>query len=755
LVLIFSGTLLCSAFLMFSIQPLLGKLLLPRLGGSPQVWNTCMVFFQTVLFAGYLHAHYSSAYLGLRRQVVAHIAIACLALLTLPIGLANIRFLSDTENPVLWIMITLAVSIGAPMFVISSTAPLLQKWFSHTSHPAAQDPYFLYAASNLGSLLALLGYPFLIEPSLGLQQQSSWLSGGFVLLVMAVVLCVVIFRVHQIRPAIEPIGEQFLDEQQTVPTRRKLLWTVLSFAPSSLLLGVTTYITTDIAAVPLFWVVPLALYLLTFVIAFAPRPPIPHTLALRGQAVLVSLLVVIMLFPALARIWWLLFLHLAAFFITALVCHGELVRSRPSAQHLTQFYLWLSLGGVLGGVFNALVGPVIFNRPVEYSLALILACFLRPSAVAHKCSDLLPPVALLLGLMVFTWAIGGALERASSSGNMSNLWLLSTIVAVAIGVSAALLKFSENRVRFGMGVAAVLITTLLIPAVGDGKRHDDTPQSFRSFFGVYQVYYEPKDDATVLAHGTTIHGAQFRNPEKALSPLTYYHRDGPFRDLFAASADLDKRRVAVIGLGSGALTCYGSASTPWTYYEIDPLIEKIARNPKYFTYLRDCPPRATVVIGDARLMLRRAPDAYYGLIIIDAFSSDAIPTHLLTKEAIAEYLVKLEPNGLLAIHISNRDLNLEPVVGNLAFNSGLAARINQKPASHDHQVQPLTLLASLVVLARSEAHLRALATDASWRPLAMRRGDRLWSDDYVNILTALRYFGDHSQPMPPAAAKPY
>lgn len=751
LVLIFSATLLCSAFLMFSIQPLLGKLLLPRFGGSPQVWNTCMVFFQAVLFAGYLHAHYTGVYLGLRRQAILHAAIAGLALLALPIGLANTTWLSETQHPVLWLVLTLSASIGAPMFVISSTAPLVQKWFSHTPHPAAHDPYFLYAASNLGSLLALLAYPTLIEPSIGLADQARLMSWGFAALVVAVLVCAAIFGRAYTSGNDEPAAQSAA--QAPVSARQKFLWTLLSFAPSSLLLGVTTYITTDIAAVPLFWIVPLALYLLTFVIAFATRPPIPHGYAVRTHALLLSLLAVIMLAPTLARLWWLLFMHLLAFFFTALVCHGELVRSRPAAQHLTQFYLWLSLGGVLGGAFNALVAPVLFNQPIEYALALALACFLRPGPdSAPNRNDFLLSLALLLAILATVWGVGMAMGAASSTGGGPYVWVL--IGLFALGVGATLLNFSSRRFRFGMGVSAVLIAAMLIPAIGFDRNEQQRERS-RSFFGIYEVFYDRSNDATILTHGTTIHGAQSRNPSKAMLPLTYFHRDGPFGSVFSALAkDLHGRNVAVVGLGSGALTCLGHADAKWTYYEIDPLVEKIARDPRHFTYLRDCPPRADVIIGDARLMLRNAPDAHYTLIVIDAFSSDAIPTHLLTKEAIAEYVSKLTPDGILAIHVTNRYLNLEPVVANLARNSNLVGRISKTTERDINAAAPLIFPANVALLTRHEGNLRGLAGDPGWRPLILRPNDRLWTDDYVNILTALGIFGDRSRPAPPPATKP-
>lgn len=730
----FFTTLFGSSLLMFYIQPMIGKMLLPRLGGTTQVWNACMVFFQLILFAGYLYSHYSAELLGQRRQAAVHVGLAIAALLSLPIGIASA--LPDPDQPIRWLMQALLVSVGAPLFVISSTAPLVQKWFSGTRHPGANDPYFLYVASNLGSLLALLTYPTLIEPFINLGQQAHLLTAGYLMLVMSLALCAVL-SYRDFVPT-SAIYQNFAPAAgvDRVPGRLRLRWLILSFAPSSLLLGVTTYISTDIAAVPLLWILPLALYLLSFVIVFAKTPLFPHVLSVRAQALAVTFMAVTISLPIMTG-GVMLLIQLIVFFLTALVCHGELARSRPAVRHVTEYYLWLSAGGVLGGAFNALLAPAIFTLPLEYPLVLALACSLRPYTMTKSVNrgDLLLPVGLGLGVLL---ANRGAdlLSIGASTGSV----VFAAKVVIIMIAGLALINFSERPVRFALGVTAILIQTSLLPLFNPDQLGGGVNAAFRSFYGIYKVQFNKELNLNVLTHGTTYHGVQSRQAELKTRPMIYYAQNGPFGDLFTALADrLQHGRVAVVGLGVGSLTCYGTQSSHWTYYEIDPLVERIARNPEYFSYLRDCPPTVKVVIGDARLSLHKAPDGAYDLIVVDAFSSDSIPTHLLTLEAISDYFTKLAPDGVLALHISNRHLDLLATVGNLARHAGLVARFN-RIANHTDTSILLSSPAQLVVLARREEAWGTLANDARWQPLSGRDGERVWSDDYVNIFGTFRWF---------------
>jgi len=734
---VFVTALACSALLMFLVQPMVGKTLLPALGGTPQIWNTCMVFFQAMLFLGYLHAHYTGVLIGLKRQAAAHLAIALGVLLLLPIGVSDARLaVPDADHPVLWLMQVLFLSVGVPVFLIAATAPLLQKWFAQSRHPAARDPYFLYVASNAGSLVALIAYPTVVEPFTDLDQQWIWLSVGFALLVGLLATCALLSRREH---SAATDGGQLARPtyaEGVVTHAHRVRWLLLSFAPSSLLLGVTTFITTDIAPVPLFWVVPLALYLMTFILAFAAQPLIRPALAVRVQAFAITLLAVMALVPGVARsiVSMSVTMHLVAFFFTALVCHGELVRTRPEARNLTEFYLWLSLGGLLGGVFNALIAPVLFSQLIEYPLVLAFACALRPrpesgSSKQQNWLDAGLPILLLLSTF-------SALKASPMLVQVSPTWAVSVLAIALVAVAVALLNFSPRPVRFALGVAALMC--VLSGQISTSRTSKDAAEySARTFFGIYKVYRDSDLGLNVFVHGSTVHGVQYLDPKKSTQPAMYYHQNGPFGDLFAAVASLvHDRPVAVVGLGAGGLACYGTKGSEWTFYEIDPLVEKVSRDERFFTFLRDCPPTAKVVIGDARLTLRDAPDHSQALIVIDAFTSDSIPTHLLTREAIAGYRKKLAPDGVLALHISNRHLKLAPVIGNLARDAGLVGRVSlTRPTSNTNLL--IASPAELVVLTADEATLGPLLKSPAWVLLPTDPTERVWTDGYVNILRAL------------------
>jgi hypothetical protein len=660
---IFTCTIFVNAALLFLVQPMFSKMVLPLLGGTSAVWTTCMLFFQAALLAGYFYAHVAPRWLGLRRQAVVHLGLLLVSLLTLPIAVNASWAPPVGSNPVPALLALLAVSLGIPFFLLSSGSPLLQKWFSHTRHPSASNPYFLYAASNLGSMIALLGYPLLLEPRLRLMEQSAFWTYGYWLLVALTVGCAVSLWRRTSLLVLDPESAA-LREAGPVSPGRRMRWVALAFVPSSLLLGVTTFLTTDIAAVPLLWVLPLALYLLTFVIVFASRPPVRHELAVRVQPFTLLPLVIAMFLGAAAWPTALLPLHLAAFFIAALVCHGELARTKPEVRHLTEFYLWISVGGVLGGVFNVLIAPQLFQTVAEYPLALVLAALLRPppagrSTIRDRRLDLVLPAAL------------GAVMIATQLVQRGEMAMVMT---VAIGCLAGLVcfSFSGRPLRFGLGLGALLLAGALVS-------HDrEVLLVERSFFGVHRIEHDPAGGYHRLFHGSTLHGAQSLDPARRLEPLTYYHREGPVGQMFAElPLPPAGRRVAVVGLGTGSIACYGRPGERWTYYEIDPVVERIARDRRYFTFLSDCPPEVDIVLGDARLTVPRAAAGSYDLIVLDAFSSDAIPIHLVTREALGEYLDKLTPGGAIAFHISNRHLDLEPVLARIARDANLVGRLRR------------------------------------------------------------------------------
>jgi pentatricopeptide repeat protein len=728
---LFAFSLFISAVLLFLVQPMFTKMVLPKLGGTPAVWITCMVFYQAALLLGYVYAHVTARWLGVRRQALVHLALLGSAFFFLPIGITQGWVPPPEANPAHWLLMLLLVSVGLPFFVISITAPMLQKWFAHTGHPEAQDPYFLYASSNLGSMAALLGYPTLVEPHLTLAQQSWVWTLGYGLLGTIIIACGLVLW-------LSPASGASDMSVAVVPTalakgynpaltwRQRLWWLLWSFAPSSLLLGVTTYLTTDIAAVPLLWVIPLALYLLTFVLVFARRTLVSHTLMIRIQPFLILPLALLFLWGMQAEWVMALPLHLLAFFVTAMVCHGELARSRPPTVHLTEFYLWIAVGGVLGGLFNALVAPMVFTSLAEYPLAMVLACLLRPTLAAGKRHSLFLDFALPLAL--------GLVLAAVIKGSYLHSVTNSLMVIISFITALGCYSFNSRPLRFGLGVAAIMIGGMFYRIGGYPVIHGE-----RSFFGVISVKSDPGAYYRLFYHGTTLHGAQSNNPQRRREPLVYYHPSGPIGQVFSVFYGAPTpREVAIVGLGTGSLACFASPGQHWTFYEIDPAVERIARDPQYFTYLQDCTAQFEVVLGDGRLSLARAPDRHFGLIVFDAFSSDAVPIHLINREALKLYLEKLAEGGLLVFHISNRFLDLRPVLGNLAQDAGLTALVQEYNVSDEEQ-RACYVPTIWVVMARKEADLGNLVANENWQPLLVKPRGKLWTDDFSDILSVFMW----------------
>jgi len=733
-VVLFSLTVFVSAALLFTVQPMFAKLALPLLGGTPAVWNTCMVFFQAVLLIGYAYAHVVTAVLGLRGQVALHLALVLITLLALPVAIPDGWSPPAQQSPVWSLLMLLVVALGSPFLVVSTTAPLAQKWFAGTDHPLARDPYFLYAASNVGSLAALLAYPTLIEPNLRLADQSRLWAFGYVVLTGLLVGCGAVLS--RSRGAVATGGPATAASISPVTGNagaalRRARWVLLAFVPSSLMLGVTTYLTTDVAPMPLLWVVPLAVYLLTFVIAFGQRACVPGQGMRRLLPILMLPLTLTMAFKAIGPLWVLALLHIVTFFVISMVCHGELARSRPAPAQLTEFFLWVAVGGVLGGIFNALLAPMVFIHPIEYPLVLVAACLIpTPDASGHAKRvarwEFVAPLALAALITGLVWLV-----RAVPIVGLPGLLLCA-------GLPAALCFALRHRpVAFGLALGALMLTMTMLTGAGEYR----TLHRERSFFGIWQVRVYPTLGFTSLVNGTTDHGRQSREPGREMEPLSYFHRAGPIGQVFGALKDAaEGGQVGIIGLGTGSLACHGRPGQEFTFYEIDPAVLRIAGDPRYFTYLKVCPPAIQVVLGDARRSLAAAADRHYRLIILDAFSSDAIPSHLLTREALRLYLDKLADPGLLAFHISNRHLDLEPTVGNLAHDAGLVALsqlegvIGKDEARRDGRTP-----SHWVVLARRPEDLGALREDHRWRPLSPRPDRRLWTDDFSNILEVIKW----------------
>ncbi|HEX6250112.1 MAG TPA: fused MFS/spermidine synthase [Gemmatimonadaceae bacterium] len=747
---IYAAAVFLSATLLFTAQLSFTKALLPLLGGTPAVWNTAMLFFQSVLLAGYAYAHGLSRMLAPRAQVKAHVSLLALSLLAIPIsGLAG-RTPPPGASPVAWLIGVLLVTLGPTLFLLSATSPLIQAWFRHTGHERASDPYFLYAPSNLGSMIAVLGYPFLIEPFFTLRQQHAGWAVGYVLFGGVIAASGGLIWRARAAPADVMVATDPADGSAPVGTETggvltgdepaverapatsapgttdRIWWVMLAAVPSSLVLGATSYISTDVAAFPLLWVIPLSLYLLSFVLTFARRPLIPMGISWTVQLVVIAMWMSTWFLRIAAPAWWRFALQLVLLFATAMVCHGELVRRRPAARYLTQFYLLLALGGALGAAFNALVAPTVFSDVVEYPLAIMVACLLRPVLLDIRLTRL--GYALELALAAALAGLAAAVAfwpPMASKISAVNGPLLLTLLVLPVMVAGVR---SPRRL-------ALLITILWVAGTKSREYGGAILLRERSFFGVYEVRSTPRGTQHSLVHGTTLHGSQWREPEdRRTTPTSYYTSIGPLGQLFIAHEGFaDTARIGVIGLGAGTVACYAKPTQPWTFFELDPLVERIARDTSYFTYVSQCAPHARVVHGDARISLRAEQDHSYDLLIMDAFSSDAVPVHLLTREALAMYLQKLAPRGLIAFHISNRYVDVEPVLAVLAREAGLVA-LNQgwQPPGTDAAywlVNPSRWL----VIGRDSAAFGPLTDDHRWEPPRLRADVEPWTDEFSSV----------------------
>ncbi len=727
---IFSITLFTSALLLFWIQPMFAKMILPMLGSTPAVWNTCMLFYQAVLLLGYIYSHATSTLVKLRMQLLLHLGLLLLPLLVLPIKIPQGWEPPGSTNPAVWLLLLLSISIGLPLFVVSTTAPLMQKWFSNTSHSSAHDPYFLYVASNIGSMLGLLSYPFLLEPNLKLIEQCKLWGMGYITLIVLIFFCALIL-LRSKNLASENIVST---SESTITLKDKLKWLVLSFIPSSLLLGVTTYLTTEVPPIPLLWVIPLALYLLTFIIVFSKKPILNHELLIRFLPSFILPLILIIIFEVAKAMLLINVYHLFIFFLITMICHGELAKNRPSVKYLTQFYLWLSLGGVLGGLFNALIAPRIFNSVIEYPLAILLGCLLCPQLISinekskqrkERLLDILYPLALWIFIILVTYGL-------KLIGVKVGIVSLCIVFIPAIFIC---FNFSSRPIRFTLGITAIILGSIFFK--GDQGK---VLYKERSFFGVHQVVVTPDKKFIQLIHGSTTHGLQSLNEDQKQEPLTYYYRTGPIGQIFSAyNNENDNWKVAAIGLGAGSTAAYVKQNQEWTFYEIDPVVNKIAENPKYFSFLHNRKDNVKVLLGDGRLLIKKAESNKYNLIVLDAFSSDSIPVHLLTKEAIELYLSKLANNGILAFHISNRFLNLRPVLANIANSLGLVCYLEIDYPIKKSEKKLGKYPSHWVVIARKEEDVKKLLlSNSKWQALQPTNA-RVWTDDFSNIFSVISF----------------
>ncbi|MCC5786344.1 MAG: fused MFS/spermidine synthase [Phycisphaerales bacterium] len=755
---VFTIAIFLAASLLFVVQPMVAKGLLPILGGAPAVWNTCMVFFQAALLAGYLYSHAITTRLGLKSQLIVHALVLGAAGLALPM-LAPGEVPDAEACPTLWLLKALAISAGLPFFAIATSGPLLQRWFSNTAHPRAHDPYFLYAASNAGSLLGLLAYPFIIERVLSLPEQA-WAWAGAYTLAAILLLAGGLLAVKNSPKPDKPtpdVSERRRDRAEPIEWPRRLRWVFFAFVPSSLMLGVTHHLTTDVASVPLLWVVPLGLYLLTMILAFSEKVRIPMRWLSAGWALLALCLTLMLLLHAREPIALVTGIHLLGLVGGGLLCHQRLADDRPPPARLTEFYLWLAIGGALGGVFNALVAPVLFSVVLEYPLTIALACFARPLwnagapaegvAGPESTTDRRKRLAGLVLLPLIPALIHlGMTEIASifvpeESGLTP--WLVDGPTALAIAL------LWRRRTVF-----AIAITLLLVIAVMPWRTGERVLDLERTFFGVLLTTRETirvdegggvirEVPVHIIKHGTTFHGAQMMAPGYDRVPITYYHPEGPLGDTFRAMHNPDEgrrlSRVGGVGLGAGAAAAYAHAGQRWTFIEIDPAMVRVAQDPRLFTYLRDSHAPVDIIIGDGRIRLAEMPEASFDLLIVDAFSSDSIPMHLITREAIELYLSRVRSRGVVVMHISNRYLDLEPVIGSIAESLGVRALVRADFGPGPGAEDSFHYASTWVALSPEPEGLDELARTIGWFPVEPGGRGSLWTDADSSILPVLRW----------------
>jgi hypothetical protein len=728
---VYTAAIFLSALLLFSVQPLFTKMVLPRLGGSPAVWSVAMVFFQSLLLAGYAYAHFLMQIKNRVIPVAVHVALLVVAISTLPLSIASSWGDPPTSGYAFWLLGLFLVSIGLPFFALAANNPLLQAWFVRTGHPAGPDPYFLYASSNIGSFLALLSYPVLLEPMFSLRTQNLMWTGGYGLLILLIGACGLLLLRSKALAAADLATEE---TPAPAPSRSlRARWIFLAAVPSGLLIAVTAHISTDVAAAPLLWVLPLSLYLLTWVLVFQSRPLLPHKWMLLLQPLAITGVIILLAVGGEQNLLLTLGGHQLCFFVIAMACHGELARTRPAAKYLTGFYVALSFGGMLGGLFAGLIAPFAFSWVAEYPILLALAALCRPSG-----NERLPRwsrwywpflAVLAVALIAPTWSTG---EVA--------VWLQDRRVWIAgsIGVLSALLALVLNANRWKI-LATVVLALVLIRVYPSDEGRTET---VRSFFGVHKIVFTPHGQYHVLMHGTTIHGAEKINDDDGApitgrpEPITYYHKDGGIGQAIAAIRERKGAplRVAVIGVGAGTLTCASEPGETWKFFDIDQTMVDTARDPKYFTYIQNCQPDVKPVIGDARLTFAKEPDGIYDLIIVDAYSSDAIPIHLATQEAMKIYKDKLAPQGAVVMHVSNRHLELESVVVGIADANELKSWVYDEDSGRDDEYIFAT---DVVVSAREEADVGKLASSDKWTETEPTENQRVWTDDYSNILGAV------------------
>ena len=686
----FALTILLSSFLIFQVQPLISKYILPWYGGTPGVWTACMLFFQVLLFAGYAYAHLSIRTLTPAVQCGLHLGLIALALVLMPITPDASWKPAGPENPTWRILGLLMTCVGLPYFILSSTGPLLQAWFSRTS--PGESPYRLYALSNLGSVAGLVSYPFLVEPALSAEAQALVWSWSFGLFALFCAVCAVrnwkFAAPQQDLPAsaaLEGGSTMAGGADQTPPAAGvRWLWFCLSACASIMLLATTNQVCLDVAVIPFLWVLPLSLYLVSFILCFDHERWYPRRMYACALALSMVCLCYLIYEGQNASVLAQIVVHFAALFFCCMVCHGELVRLKPSPKYLTSFYLSSSAGGAAGGVLVGLVAPFVFHRYIELHLGMLACC--------------------LMVLIVFfrdkNWVLYHGRPR----------WVWVCLIIGFFGLARAL------RAHAGEVLEGELTVS-------------------RNFYGVLRVTEgdtnDPAKHSRMLIHGRILHGRQPVAPERRRIPTAYYgEQSGAGLALRNCGPN---KKVGVVGLGIGTLAAYGQPGDTFRFYEINQDVIRLAR--EYFTYIDDCQARTDLILGDARLSMESEPPQAFDVLVLDAFSSDAIPAHLLTQEAFAIYLKHLKPGGVIAVHITNRHFALQPVVAAAAEQFGLTA-VKIHSQDNDERLQSradwMLVTRDKALLATPDIAAATLATETSSRRV------RLWTDNHSNMIEIMK-----------------
>ena len=677
--LLYACTIFLSAFLLFQVQPLIAKMILPWFGGSAAVWTACVLFFQLLLLLGYLYAHWTIQYLPPKRQTILHGALLAVSMLMLP-AIPNPAWKpTGGEDPTLRIFGLLGATIGLPYFLLSTTGPLVQAWFVRERRKPGTTPYRLYALSNLGSMLALLSYPVLVEPYFATQMQGYGWSAGYV----AFVLFCGFTAARQVR---KQAASQPSDEQATrLPHATLLLtWVLLAACASTLLLAVTNHLSQNVAAIPFLWVLPLALYLLSFILCFDGDGWYRRSVFLGLFAVSVGSMAYA-LFADTENLPLKVALPLfsAGMFVCCMVCHGELARLKPDPRHLTLFYLMVSIGGAIGGIFVGLIAPRVFSGYYELPLGVVATAAIVVSVLR-----------------------GDPSGDSKASPIWSPVWIGAVVCVLGL---AGYVGYELRKSRAENRIAA------------------------RNFYGGLKVSDSGTGQSAVrtLTHGTINHGDQYLDPTRRRMPTTYY---GPHSGVALAIKNIGDapRNIGVIGLGTGTIAAHGRPGDTIRYYEINPLVIGIARTEFY--YLSDCEAKVDIMLGDARLSLEREPSQDFDVLALDAFSSDSIPIHLLTVEAFRLYFRHLKPTGILAVHVSNKYLDLKPIVG-------LAAKALEKQTcviDTDDEDDINEFGATWVLVGGDRQFFQKPVISEGGTKLAGRSDLRLWTDDYSNLFRILK-----------------